>query len=84
MKRPQSGTGILPVSVSEADTSLTHHRLEACATNFAKASLDKSPRQGRGLWRKPVKPMVGYWVLSGVFSTAFLRVTSAITMCIHP
>jgi len=26
------GTGILPVSVSETDTSLTHHRLEACAT----------------------------------------------------
>jgi len=32
MKRPQSGTRILPVSVSETDPSLTHHRLEACAT----------------------------------------------------
>ena len=35
-------------------------------------------------FERELEPMVGYWVLSGVFSTAFLRVTSAITMCIHP
>jgi len=50
VKHPQSGTGILPVSVSETDTSLTHHRLEACAT------LIIPPEEVREKFRR-VKPL---------------------------
>jgi hypothetical protein len=50
VKHPQSGTGILPVSVSETDTSLTHHRLEACAT------LIVPPEEVRAQFRR-VKPL---------------------------
>jgi type II restriction enzyme len=50
VKRLQSGTGILPVSVSETDTTLTHHRLEACAT------LIIAPEEVREKFRR-VKPL---------------------------
>jgi hypothetical protein len=54
---------------------------------FASLRRDKSAASGvcrKANRRKSAKFMDCYWVESGVFSTAFLRVTSAITMCIHP
>lgn len=43
-------TDILPVSVSETDASLTHHRLEACAT------LIVPPEEVRAQFKR-VKPL---------------------------